>query len=888
MRTLKKVLALTLVLAMTFALCVGAVDFVDQKDIDVTEQVSMMAALGVIKGDPSGTFRPDDIVTRAEMAKMIYVIRTGTDDGATYYKGTSSIFSDVKGHWAEGYINYCAAAGIVAGTGAGKFEPDAPVTGLQAAKMALVLMGYTEEKAGLTGLAWADNTNRYAAENGLWAEFAPSVEIGCTRQYAAVVLYNAIFADTVTWSKDAEAFVKNVIASGGVVRTETVGQKYLKLQPDFEGTLIGAEGFSLDGAIDDETILVWDGDETVTDFSFDGGLELIGQEIKVVYKVVANKAVVYGIASTGTSKVFDLTMADIEDGSSDDKIKFGGKSYALDDYAMKFINYADNSDADANVSGDVYTGLGTSTAAKGNEVASSDLAVADLGSAVMDGTPVKLVDSDGNNKIDFAFIAKRELTQITGIDSKKIGLSNATIKILNEDDEAQVVYPEDLKVDDIVWFSYNDLTNVMTIEKAEIKSVTVTGTNTDGNIRVDGTWLKPSTATPIDDPMGDFGTDALSTGKYDLVMDGARFILWQKTDGDTAPKNYAYLVSGRNETSGLDSSSARVEMMILGEDDSVVYDVSGIVLEDGSKGDIKADVTGAVGTMVAYEIKDGKVKLFQNISMVGAKTASYDADAEVMTFDGVGYLVDKDSVIIARTGAAGNDTAAANADAANWTVYAGTALDTDTADLDDSFLVTKKSGGFEYVEAILLNSTTKATVVAEQNGGKSDDMYGYVTDYMIGSENDTDFVEYTLWTGKETIIKEMDTNTPSVAVGEVVLYTLKADGTVNEIAQAALGGTSAAENRAKFVLDQVKTVGTTRLALENAGYINIADDMKIFVIDTDAGAGVDDSTIRKISVGAAGDAYNIAYSLDADGKIDFIVIDTNESLASGDEFAPAI
>ena len=134
--------------------------FTDSADITQTEAVDMLAALNVIDGYEDGSYRPDDVVTRAEMAKMIYVIRNGGSDVVTQYEGYKTPFADVEnvGHWAKGYIAYCYANGIIDGKSATSFDPDAPVTGQEAAKMALVLIGYDAERAGLEGTAWATNT----------------------------------------------------------------------------------------------------------------------------------------------------------------------------------------------------------------------------------------------------------------------------------------------------------------------------------------------------------------------------------------------------------------------------------------------------------------------------------------------------------------------------------------------------------------------------------------------------------------------------------------------------------------------------------------------------------------------------------------------------------
>ena len=104
MRTLKKVLALSLVFAMAFTMMAGAA-FKDQDKIDssLTNDIQLLTALGVFEGDENGNFNPTDNVKRSEAAKMIYVLKNnGVDDKAVAFQGVSN-YSDVPvGHWAEG------------------------------------------------------------------------------------------------------------------------------------------------------------------------------------------------------------------------------------------------------------------------------------------------------------------------------------------------------------------------------------------------------------------------------------------------------------------------------------------------------------------------------------------------------------------------------------------------------------------------------------------------------------------------------------------------------------------------------------------------------------------------------------------------------------------
>ena len=130
---LKKILALVLAFACAFTMFAGAA-FTDSADIKVdTEVVDTLVALGVVNGYDDGSFKPNGTVTRAEMAKMIYVLRTGNSDASAYNDDKTS-FTDIGSHWARGYIKYCQSLGIIAGKSNTKFCPNDKVTAQEAAE----------------------------------------------------------------------------------------------------------------------------------------------------------------------------------------------------------------------------------------------------------------------------------------------------------------------------------------------------------------------------------------------------------------------------------------------------------------------------------------------------------------------------------------------------------------------------------------------------------------------------------------------------------------------------------------------------------------------------------------------------------------------------------
>lgn len=83
--------------------------------------VSTMANLGIITGDTNGYFRPNDSITRAELAAMI-----ARCDGG-YYTGTGYYFSDTRGHWAADYIARAYDLGWINGYG-DSYAPDRKIT----------------------------------------------------------------------------------------------------------------------------------------------------------------------------------------------------------------------------------------------------------------------------------------------------------------------------------------------------------------------------------------------------------------------------------------------------------------------------------------------------------------------------------------------------------------------------------------------------------------------------------------------------------------------------------------------------------------------------------------------------------------------------------------
>lgn len=144
MKNLKKVLALTVVLCMilgTFGAMTASAAFTDVAGTEYEEAVETLVPLGIIAGYDDGTYKPDQTVTRAEMAAFV-VREMGLAEAATA-AGGSNPFNDVADdHWALGSIKIAANYKIIVGDGYGTFRPDDEVTFAEAVKMVVCMLGY--------------------------------------------------------------------------------------------------------------------------------------------------------------------------------------------------------------------------------------------------------------------------------------------------------------------------------------------------------------------------------------------------------------------------------------------------------------------------------------------------------------------------------------------------------------------------------------------------------------------------------------------------------------------------------------------------------------------------------------------------------------------------
>ncbi|HCX61798.1 MAG TPA: hypothetical protein DHU59_05095 [Clostridiales bacterium] len=207
---MKKVLSLVLVIAMVLSSMsfAFAAKFEDVADTDYAEAIDTLFALGVITGYEDGTYRPENTVTRAEMAKLMVELLGYGDLVA----GSKSSFVDTQGHWADQWIALAAGRGIVIGTGDGKFNPDGIVTYDQVLTMLVRGLGYTDSSNELKSMPWPTNFKVKAAELNITKNVDMSTT-GADRGGVAQAMFNALDQQLVKVNSDGD-IVREYISVG--------------------------------------------------------------------------------------------------------------------------------------------------------------------------------------------------------------------------------------------------------------------------------------------------------------------------------------------------------------------------------------------------------------------------------------------------------------------------------------------------------------------------------------------------------------------------------------------------------------------------------------------------------------------------------------------------
>lgn len=223
---MKKITAIFLAVALCVG-CSGGAFAAQNNDSIATLVVEKSPAdelreMGILKGDPDGSLRLGDTITRAEAAALLVRIEKTDID-------CSSIFEDMRGHWAEKEVSMAYETGLVEGTGEQAFSPDEKVTVQEFVKMVITLLGYKDvaESRGGYPVGYLSHANQLGVFHGL--KFITTEEIN--RGDVAAILVNCLDIpimqqSSISFGNDKAEYI---IADG------KDGREYITLRTIFEG-----------------------------------------------------------------------------------------------------------------------------------------------------------------------------------------------------------------------------------------------------------------------------------------------------------------------------------------------------------------------------------------------------------------------------------------------------------------------------------------------------------------------------------------------------------------------------------------------------------------------------------------------------------------------------
>ena len=660
MRTLKKVLALTVVLATLLSISAFAA-FSDEESIDESfvDAVNLLGALNVMTGDTEGTFRPNDTISRAEAAKMIYVIRNGgVDDQAAGWTGMSTFSDVVSGVWFEGYVNYCASLGIIAGVGGGKFNPSGAVTGVELAKMLLVVADYKPDIEGYTGAGWNLNVIRDAQTAGMFEGYTLAYSAAATRQQAAQLFSNAILetrlavyigdtrvndlADISTQATIGSRFFKLVTVTGELTQVPHV-------------TLETIETGKADLNVNDNTAEVTpvnsDGKAgTPCSFVFDVDAALLSQEVEVIYRESGDKSgldskdTVYDVIATGTSDVYETTMDAITLALTDNTKVVNSDTNPI---TIKFDGYNSGRARAIDEKLPVVTNLYNVTVIKDNTSADNDgkykVKDADV-LALKSAAPVRVIDTNGDGTVDIAYVTAPIYGTVSSYNADRYDFSTNALfdgkKITSgrdEDDFALFTIEDDLKKEDVIRIDVDVLSGEVKYTVSLVDPVVGTLSRVyedDNKMTVDGSTYSffggqfdgKSVTLTAKEYSSDLGEDLT------LYTDGKYVISATKGSGQALGSNFAYV---QNYNTGVTSSDGMTTVtkvqLVLADGTTKVFDYADQTNDTDkvfyTEKDLQSKWSSLIGRVVEYKANGSKVTFYKEPTATSASiAASYGED----------------------------------------------------------------------------------------------------------------------------------------------------------------------------------------------------------------------------------------------------------------------
>ena len=784
---------------------------------DYEEAIDTLVALGVITGYEDGTFRPENIVTRAEMAKLIVEI-LGYGD---LVSGAKSNFADTQGHWADAWIALAAGKGLVLGDGDGNFRPNDPVSYDEAITMIVRALGYTDDCNELKGMTWPTNFKVKASELDL-LDGVKSLAGGADRGGVAQLLFNALDATlvTVTTDGDVTAIFDTIYVDGDNVRENRIllsrlaDKKTYKVEidhidpddKDYKGDVVDLTPYMY------QEITVYEKDDVVVFVKSVDSLLLKGtvdEQTASEFKVEDAKEDIYTFALTGADKNIDDDTpvllngeeVDFEDAADlEDALEGAEVTVVLDDEDGEKIA----KDVKQKVIG-IVARLATDTVQITEEYVEDELE--------LEADPDNVILPVDDDEVDFDRLV------VTG----------------------EVDSLEDIEVDDVVALYYgkgvanedNKLEIHVTRKTVEGK---VTRKNNDNHVTVGGNVYKPF----------DGSTEDLSVGDevvLFLTQDGKVFSfehLDAKVDEDYAVVLEVYhgFETGNDDVKGTRLAEPKIKLLTAaGEKITYVIDDSSddvYNIADKSDGDIIVNYNK--GDIVEYDLDGSEI--------VALKLADDQEEREGLKTSGNSFNVASAAPIFNLPKAVWGD----------YPVVVDNAKVVDVDDLKDS------------VDAVVVYDGAKiVAMVVYGSIGAEDEIYALIVsnDATALDEDDDEVVEYVAFVDGKKVTYLGDSKTvigaatPSGILVELTLEGGKLTDAKNVTPSEDITFTAKLKAEDKRV--------STYISVEGESNVYLADDVVVYVVEDDG----------DIVLGSKSDIRGnefVAYNLNAKDTDDYGIV----------------
>ena len=632
MRNLKRVLSLGLSTAMLIGLMVtgsSAAGYDDVSSDHHEEAIEVLQAVGVMVGDESGDFNPDENVTRNEMA---VVMSNLMDYNVATYSGTSP-FTDVPS-WAEPYVAACWTNKITSGYSDTVYGGSDGVTTAQAALMLMKALGYFQYQSDFSNdwqLATVSQGNRIA----LFENVDSGVREAMTRNELAQLVLNTLKSGMVEPDDDT---INVTTPDGTTVNAGKVDYVYVSSEESYAKAIKQLTGWnstsiSTAGTIVELGEYLYDGDLKMDDDTRDA----FGRPA-TEWTLKTNEIGTYADTplATYTTKV---TKGDLWSLLGRSNVNNLGGSTELDVYA---------NGKDVTLSKDNYF-RSNSSAAAGVDDANNGVAANGVLTEVY-------MDNDGNVSIVYV---NTYLAQANGDFRENSGTLNTvtltsptgfTLGTLDEEDFENL--SEFVDEDYILYtVSYQGGTpTVESIAKAQIVSGTVDAYSQTESVTIGGTKYDYAKRIEGTDTTGSKATEFTVGSNAAIVLDQYGYVLYVD-DASLSVGNYLY-VDGIIKSTGFgDNYSARAyfsdgRKATIDIDD--LYKTSPTKAEDLSTYALGMDETAAdtnkLNGWYSYSETDGEYTLrYAKTNDEGKVDATYEGktpgkEVPVMTNGSVRFL----------------------------------------------------------------------------------------------------------------------------------------------------------------------------------------------------------------------------------------------------------